>query len=150
MAKLPDNFVKAPAATSRLTISKPTAGKEARRKAKRGGLDLEAATEHVYDVLVHLSQEEHQALAAACDALAAVGERVSVEQMIKQVITRWMAATRAVHAAEPHEPPRPVHDAIASQLRKLAEQPLRRWRELNETVRRWSRVFAGTTVTPAD
>jgi hypothetical protein len=143
MAKLPDNFVKAPAA-SRLTAAKPTAGKEARRKAKRGGLDLEAAIEHVHDVRVHLSEEEHQALEAACDALAAAGERVSVEQMIKQVITRWMAATRAMNAAAPHEPPRPTHDAIASQLRKLAAQPLRSWRELNETLRRWSRVFVGS------
>ena len=142
MAKLPDNFVKAPAATSRLTTSTPTAGKEVRRKAKRGSLDLGAATEHVYDVRVHLSQDEHQALVTACDALAAVGERVSVEQMIKQVITRWMAATRAIHAPESHEPlARPARDAIAGQLRKLAEQPLRRWRALNATVRQWQRMF---------
>ncbi|HEX7840115.1 MAG TPA: hypothetical protein VF469_21710, partial [Kofleriaceae bacterium] len=106
MAKLPDNFVKAPAETSRLATYKPEgagkpAGKEARRKAKRTVLELEAhAAEHAQGVLVRLSPEEHQALSAACEALAAVGETVTIEDMIRQVVLRWMAATRASQTLE--------------------------------------------------
>lgn len=155
MAKLPENFVKAPATTSRLTTSKPTAGKEIRRK-KRGGLDLrgEASEPHgldvtasdVHSVLVQLSPDQRQALVAACEALAAVGEIVTVEGMIKQVIMRWMDATRATHVpAEraPHRSPSPAPETITAQLRRMAEQPLRQWRELSQTLRVWSRVFKG-------
>ena len=76
MAKLPDNFVKAPAETSRVTAARPAdkpaskpAGKEVRRKARRGApqppSDAPAQDEH--GVRVRLSPEEHQALSAACD-----------------------------------------------------------------------------------
>lgn len=143
MAKLPDNFVKAPAATSRLATSKP-AGKEVRRKAKRGVLELQAeAAEQARSVLVRLSPEEHQALSGACEALAAVGERVTIEDMIRQVIARWMAATRASHAPEAPEAARPAGDPIVARLRWFVEQPVRRWRELGQALRRWSRALAG-------
>lgn len=110
MAKLPENFVKPPSSTSRLT-TRLGAPKQARRSRKA---DLEAqAAQHVHDVLVRLTPEEHQALSAACEALAAVGETVSVELMIRQVIARWMAATRAMQGLEPATTAPPVAPPIA-------------------------------------
>ncbi len=155
MAKLPDNFVKAPAETSRVTTAKSAdkpAGKEVRRKAKRGVLQPpeDAAHHDAHSVLVRLSPEEHQALSAACEALAAVGETVTIEDMIRKVLERWIAATRAAGAPEipvpapgaPASSPRAL-DAIRVQLRWLAEQPVRRWRALREALRRWSHALAG-------
>lgn len=149
MAKLPDNFVKPPAETSRLTTTaKPAgaakpAGKEARRKAKRAVLELQAeAAEHAHSVLVRLSPEEHQALSAACDALAAVGQTVTIEGMIRQVVARWMAATRQACAPEAAASPRAADDPIRAQLRRLVERPVQRWRELVRALRRWSSALA--------
>lgn len=157
MAKLPDNFVKAPAETSRVTTTKPAdkpAGKEVRRKARRGALpppieDTEPGVDPAQSVRVHLSPEEHQALSAACEALAAVGETVTIEAMIRKVVERWIAATRAAAAAEPGEPagatpaaPARAIDAIRAQLRWLAEQPVRRWRALRQALRRWTHARA--------
>lgn len=143
MAKLPDNFVKSPPASSRLTTAKPAAAKLSRRSRK--DLDGEAQS-HVESVLVRLSAEEHEALSAACTALVAVGQTVSIEDMIRQVIARWIAATRAMHAPSVPAPTAPVTavPAIASirmQLRKLAAEPVRRWHELGRTLRRWSHVL---------
>jgi hypothetical protein len=154
MPKLPDNFVKAPAETSRVTTANPAgkpAGKEVRRKAKRGVLQPPAdAAEHAHSVLVRLSPDEHQALSAACEALGAVGETVTIEDMIRKVVERWISATRAAAAAEPGEPAAPAPaappraiDAIRAQLRWLAEQPVRRWRALRMALRRWSHPLAG-------
>jgi hypothetical protein len=162
MAKLPDNFVKAPAETSRVTTARPAdkpagkpAGKEARRKARGGAPPppaetTEAGADPAHSVLVRLSPEEHQALSAACEALTAVGETVTIEGMIRKVVERWIAATRAATAAEPGEPvapapaasPRAIH-AIRTQLRWLAEQPVRRWRALHRALRRWTHALAG-------
>ncbi len=141
MAKLPDNFVKAPA-TSRLTVSKPAAPKESRR-GKRASLPTAAeVAAEANSVLVRLSPEELAALEGACAALAAVGETVTIEDMIKQVVGRWMIATRANHepAAQATTPARAT---IVEQLRRLAEEPLRRWRAIGQTM--WSRVRAKPT-----
>lgn len=170
MAKLPDNFVKAPAETSRVTTARPAdkpagkpVGKEIRRKARRGtspppaegvegveAAEAAEATEHAHSVLVRLSPEEHQALSAACDALAAVGETVTIEGMIRTLVARWIAATRAATAAEPGEPTVPAATAppraiaaIRAQLRWLTEQPVRRWRALRQALRRWTHALAG-------
>jgi hypothetical protein len=180
MAKLPDNFVKAPAETSRVTTAKPQSkpvGKQLRRKAGRGALQPPAnAPEHrevgagdpaeaegdaprgfeevhtgvytgVHSVLVRLSPEEHQALSAACEALAAIGETVAIEDMIRRVVERWIAATRAAATAEPPAaapavPPRAIA-AVRAQLRRLAAQPVRRWQALRQALRRWSHALAG-------
>src|SRR3954466_15635516 len=154
MAKLPDHFRTAPAETSRVTTANPVgkpAGKEVRRKARRGTVPPPAATaertEGAHDGLVRLSPEEHQALTAACDALAAVGETVTIEGMIRKVVERWIAATRAATAPEvpgspPGVPPRAI-DAIRAQLRRIAEQAVRRWRALREALLRWSHALAG-------
>ena len=133
MAKLPENFVK------RLTTGKTSAPKTSRR-TRRADVEAEAA-KHVHDVLVHLTPEEHQALAAACDALAAAGETVTIEDMIKQVIARWIAATRAMHGPIAPEPVEVKPDPIVSHLRRLAEQPVRRWRAIGETLRCWMRAW---------
>jgi hypothetical protein len=118
MAKLPENFVKPPTMSK---ITKPSPGKHARRTRK----DL---VEAVHDVLVRLSPEQHQALSTACEALAVVGETVTIEDMIKQVIGRWMDATRAMHADAAVAPR--AHDPILAQLRRIIAEPVRGWREL--------------------
>jgi len=138
MAKLPENFVKPPAA-SRLTTGKTSAPKTSRR-LRKAELEAEAET-HVHDVLVHLTAEEHQALATARDALAAVGESVTIEDMIRQVIARWIAATRAVHGPIEPAPVEVEPDPLIAQLRRLAEQPVRQWRAIAETLRRWTRAW---------
>jgi hypothetical protein len=159
MAKLPDNFVKAPPDTSRVTTAKPAGksadkpvGKEVRRKARRDApppaenAEQGAHSAHsAHSVLVRLSPEEHQALSAACEALAAAGESVTIEDMIRQVVARWIAATRAAVAPEPAAPEPVAPHAIAAiraQLRWLAEQPLRRWRALRQALRRWTHAVA--------
>jgi hypothetical protein len=160
MAKLPDNFVQSPPATSRLTTTKPTAGKLGRRPRKPDvELDAEAAA-HVHSVLVRLSADEHSALSAACEALVAVGHAVSIEDMIRQVIARWIAATRAMQAASVPVTTAPAHQlpasqlpasaapaitSIRAQLRRLAGEPVRRWQELRRSLRRWSHVFDART-----
>ena len=163
MAKLPDNFVKAPAETSRVTTTQPAdkptykpVGKEVRRKARRGAAPppeateqaAEQAAEHAHSVLVRLSPEEHQALSAACDALAAVGQTVTIEGMIRTLVGRWIAATRVATATEPGDSVAPAAaplraiDAIRAQLRWLTEQPVRRWRALRLALRRWTHAPA--------
>ena len=174
MAKLPDNFVKAPPDTSRVittktagkpadkTADKPAdkrtdkpVGKEVRRKVRRDTqppaetTDQGAHSAHsAHSVLVRLSPEEHQALSAACEALAAAGEIVTIENMIRQVVTRWIAATRAAAATEPGDPATPTPAAphaiaaIRAQLRWLTEQPFRRWRALRQALRRWTHALA--------
>jgi hypothetical protein len=165
MAKLPDNFVKPPPASSRLTATKPPAGKLSRRSRKADELaneraiDTEAAS-HVDAVLVRLSSDEHAALSAACEALARVGHTVSIEDMVKQVIARWIAATRAMQAlpalSAPSAAPSPALPdpagraapasalpaplapalaAIRGQLRRLAAEPIRRWQALGQRIR---------------
>jgi len=143
MAKPPDNVVKPPPASSRLTAAKTTAAKLGRRARKTDGRAAEAIPQ-VHGVMVRLSPEEHQALSTACEALVAVGHTVSIEDMIKQVIVRWIVATRAMQGAPL---PPPVRSPIAAvpirtQLRRLAVQPLRRWHELGQTLRTWQRSFA--------
>jgi hypothetical protein len=130
-------------------------GKEVRRKARRGAPPLpaeaaEPSPDQAHSVLVRLSPDEHQALSAACEALSAVGETVTIEDMIRKVIERWIAATRAAAAPEPGEPasgasaaPARAIDAIRAQLRWLAEQPVRRWQALRQAVRRWTHALAG-------
>lgn len=147
MAKLPDNFVKPPPDTSRLTAAKSTAPKLGRRARKAPGDDTAVAAEaqsHVHSVLVRLSADEHAALTTACTALAKVGHAVTIEDMIRQVIARWITATRALQ--EPAVPvaahAAPPTASIQAQLRRLAAEPLRRWDELTRAVRRWSRVLA--------
>ncbi len=110
MAKLPDNFVKAPSAPKML-----------RRPRK---------TVEVDGVLLRLSPDELAALTAACEALAAVDEPVSIEDMIHQVIGRWMAATRAMATAEEAPPaPASAHEPVAARC----------WRAVGDLLRRWTR-----------
>ena len=146
MAKLPDNFVQPPPATSRLTTPKPTAAKVGRR-ARKADVELDAeAAAHVHSVLVRLSADEHGALTAACEALVAVGHAVSIEDMIRQVIARWIATTRAMQApsvpvATAPAPQVPAITSIRAQLQRLAAEPVRRWQELRQSLRRWSHVL---------
>jgi hypothetical protein len=130
MAKLPDNFVKPPSATSRLT-TRLTAPKHVRRPRK-----AELEEEAVNLVTVRLSPAEYAALAAACDAFAAVGETVSIEEMMRQVIARWMAATLAMQAPGTGSIAPAARKPVRSTLRRLARQPISHWRALGEALRR--------------
>ncbi len=115
MAKLPTEFVKAPAA-------RPAP----RRRAKKTSLlDPEAARALLREVIVRLSESEHKQLEDARAELARSGEEVSLEQMIHRIIAEWSA--RLAEARQPAT--RPV-EGILAQLRRLAGQPLRTWREL--------------------
>jgi hypothetical protein len=105
--------------------------------------DPPAVAEHAHEVLVRLSDEEHQALGAACAALAAVGQRVSIEDMIRTLVERWMTATRAATSPDVPAPAHPrLLDAVRAQLRWLVAQPVRRWHELRLALRRWTRALA--------
>lgn len=157
MAKLPDNFVKPPPASSRLNAPRTTAGKVARksRKAEDGAAapapDAAVPEAHHaaapagpigHSVLVRLSADEHQALSAACDALAAIGEPMTLEEMTRQVIGRWIAATHAMQAASvPARSAPPAPRSLPMPMRRFVAEPLRRWQSLGETLRRWSRAF---------
>ena len=75
---------------------------------------------------------------------------VTIEAMIRKVVERWIAATRAATAAEPGDPAAPAPaalpraiDAMRAQLRWLTEQPVRRWRALRLALRRWTHALAG-------
>ncbi|HEX3763290.1 MAG TPA: hypothetical protein VHW23_31565 [Kofleriaceae bacterium] len=116
---------------------------DAAEPPRAGVADSPAVTEHAHEVLVRLSDEEHQALAAACAALAAIGQPVSIEDMIRTLIERWMAATQTATAPDVPAPAHPrLLDAVRAQLRWLVAQPLRRWHELRLALRRWTRALA--------
>lgn len=149
MAKLPENFVKPPPASSRLNAARTTAGKVARksRKAEDAAVDAAPAPEAIapagHSVVVRLSADEHQALSAACDALAAIGQPMTLEDMTRQVVGRWIAATRAMQAPSvpARSAPTPRAVAMPAPLRRFVAEPLRRWQSLGDTLRRWSRAF---------
>jgi hypothetical protein len=115
MAKLPSEFVKAPAA-------KPA---PKRRSKKTSLLDPEAARALLREVIVRLTESEHRLLEDARAELARAGDEVTLEQMIHRVIAEW--TTRRTEARQPAT--RPV-DGILAHLRKLATSPLRTWRDL--------------------
>lgn len=127
MAKLPTEFVKAPAA-------RPA---PKRRTRKTSLLDPEAARALLREVIVRLSEAEHRALELARAELARAGEELTLEQIIHRVIAEW-----TTRRAEAHKPaPRPVEGVLA-QLRRLASSPMRTWRELGAAAMRRLTGFA--------
>jgi hypothetical protein len=129
MAKLPSEFVKAPAA-------RPA---PKRRGKKTSLLDPEAARALLREVIVRLSEAEHRLLEDARAELARAGEELSLEQMLHRIISEWSA--RRAEARQPAT--RPV-DGILAQLRRLAQSPVRTWRELGAAaMRRLAALGAG-------
>lgn len=131
MSKLPPEFVKAPSPSA----SAETAPRS-RRKAKASIVAAEPPPPDPRQVLLHLSDEEHQALDDARQALVRVGETVTLEQIIHRVLTEWTMRTKLTATPEPAHVPR--DESLLGRLRSLASQPLRTWRELGATLRRLS------------
>ncbi len=121
MAKLPSEFVKAPAA-------KPAP----RRRGKTTSLlDPAAARALLREVILRLTEEEITLTEQSHGnekeraELVRAGEELTLEQMIHRIIAEWSA-----HRAEARQPAtRPV-EGILAHLRKLAGSPLRTWRDL--------------------
>ena len=129
MAKLPDDFVKAPAVKK---------GRSRKSKAKLG---LEKAKQlDPRELLLRLSDDELSALQGACEQLRAAGETVDLEGMVKRVIAGWVEQTRAARAVEQQQAEAPR--AIVAQLLGIVRDPLRRWRELGAVLRQVPGVVA--------
>jgi hypothetical protein len=126
MAKLPSEFVKAPAA-----------GSGPRRRGKKASLlDPEAARALLREVILRLTEAEHRALEDARAALARAGEQLTLEQIVHRIIAEWTA--RRAEASQPAT--RPI-EGILAHLRRLASSPLRTWRDLGAAALR--RLTAG-------
>lgn len=121
MAKLPSEFVKAPAA-------KPAPKKRTRKQSL---LDPEAARALLREVIVKLSEAEHRLLEEVRAELARAGEELSLEQLLHRIIAEWSA--RRSEARQPVA--RPV-EGILAQLRRLAQSPVQTWRELGAAAMR--------------
>ena len=127
MAKLPDNFVKAPAEGNK---KKKTPGQG--RKRKSISLEKEIAR-RAHDILVRFTAEEHRALETACEQLRAEGEDITPELAVKRAVAFWLEdrqRSREAAAAQAE------HDGVIAQLRRFAHEPMRAWRELNSALRR--------------
>jgi hypothetical protein len=125
MAKLPSEFVKAPAV-----------GPAPRRRGKRTSLlDPEAARALLREVIVRLTEAEHRALEAARAELGRAGEELTLEQLIHRIIAEWTTRRSEAPAAVPME-------GILAHLRRLASSPLRTWRELRTAALRRLSGFA--------
>jgi hypothetical protein len=125
MAKLPAEFVKAPA-------DKPTAAPAKKRPKKTALVSPETARALLREIHLRLTEVEYRALEDAREELRKAGQEVSLEQMLHRVITEWIAA-RAAAAAAAALPP---VDSLLDRIRRFARSPLRSWRELGAAVRR--------------
>jgi hypothetical protein len=122
MSKLPTNFVKAPT---------PQPKPRARRPRKASLISTEPVADPKQLVL-HLTDDEYQALEAARQALHDAGSEVTLEQMIHRVFAEWMMRVR-VAIAEPaaaaqSTPPRDPR--IHARLRELITAPIDVWRRV--------------------
>ena len=127
MSKLPPEFVKAPAPAG---DSAPRA-----RRARKTSMVAEPAPDP-RDVLLRLTEEEHQALEDARQALSRAGETVTLQQIIHRVLAEWTLRTKLAPTPEPSRTPR--DEGLLARLRAFAASPLRTWRELGATLRRLS------------
>jgi hypothetical protein len=129
MAKLPPEFVKTPAPAP-----------ERKRKAKKTSImTAERARDLLREVVLRLGDEERAELDRAREELRRAGEELTLEQMVYRVVAEWCSrriADRAAAAA-------PVAEGIVAQLRRLADRPLRTWRELGAALRRLSPALLG-------
>lgn len=126
MSKLPDSFVKAP--PSKQTKSKA-------RRTRKASLISPTPVKDPREVVVHLTEEEYQALEEARQKLVQGGVEITLEQMIHRVFAEWMLRARA--ALEPAPQPEPATAEAAprdpnllARLRAFVAAPLRTWREL--------------------
>jgi hypothetical protein len=125
MAKLPAEFVKAPA-------DKPAAAATKRRPKKTALVSPETARALLREIHLRLTEVEFRALEDAREELRKGGHEVTLEQMLHRVITEWMTA-RAAAAAAAALPP---VESLLARIRRFARSPLRSWRDLGAAVRR--------------
>lgn len=121
MAKLPAEFVKAPAPRR---STKRRVGTTAEKTVQRNALALTG------EVVVVLGDDERRALGAALDELRRAGEDVTIEQMVGRVIGDWMARRNAP------PPAKLTIEAAVAHVVKMARNPIAAWRDLGASLRR--------------
>ena len=131
MSKLPTDFVKAPT-----TQPKPRA-----RRPRKASLISTEPVRDPKEIVLHLSDDEYNALEDARRALHDAGSEVTLEQMIHRVFADWMMRVRvaiaepaaasaepAAASAEPAARSTPARDPrIHARLRELIAAPLEVW-----------------------
>jgi hypothetical protein len=137
MSKLPTDFVKAPVTHKAPVQPKP------RRTRKSASLISPEPVKDPRELLLHLTDEEFQALEDARQKLHSAGTEVTLEQMIHRVFAEWMLRARAAMqpAPQPSEAAAPRRDEhLTTRLRAFVKAPLRMWRELGTQMwRRYAR-----------
>ncbi|HLU67410.1 MAG TPA: hypothetical protein VKZ63_14090 [Kofleriaceae bacterium] len=132
MAKLPNDFVKAPAAAAAKDPAAAAPARKKRSRKKTGLVTAERARDLLREVVIRLGDDERRELELAREELARAGESVTIEQMVMRAIAEWCAsrvAARAAAAAPPVE-------SILERVRRLARDPLGTWRQLGARLRR--------------
>lgn len=123
MSKLPAEFVKAPATQPK----QPRA-----RRTRKASLISPEPVRDPRELVLHLTEEEYQALEEARQQLQQAGSEVTLEQMIHRVFAEWMMRVTAVvqppPATEAAAPARDEH--VVARLRTFIAAPLRTWRAL--------------------
>ena len=124
MSKLPPEFVKAP----------PAEPAPRTRRARKTSIPPAEPVLDPREILLRLTDEEHQALEDARQVLLRAGEEVTLEQMIHRVIAEWNLRAREAAAPTPAR----RDESIIDRLRALVASPLRTWRDLSAALRRMS------------
>jgi hypothetical protein len=125
MSKLPTDFVKAP-----MTHKAPVQPKP--RRTRKASLISPEPVKDPRELILHLTEEEFQALEDARQKLHGAGTEVTLEQMIHRVFAEWMLRGQAAIQPAPQatEPVRPRDERLTTRLRAFVKAPLRTWREL--------------------
>ncbi len=164
MSKLPDAYVKAPTSVkaSTTTTAQP---KPRPRRTRKASLISPEPVKNPRELILHLTEEEYQALEEARQKLNEGGTEVTLEQMIHRVFADWMMRARAVvqaplaavasatnadaatadSATNADGATSTAHrdDDMIARLRAFVAAPLRMWRELASQVWRTSLLRRG-------
>lgn len=161
MSKLPDAYVKAPTSVKASTTTAQP--KPRTRRTRKASLISPEPVKNPRELILHLTEDEYQALEEARQKLNEGGTEVTLEQMIHRVFADWMLRARAVVQALPavaaNDDDATSTDASAStgntattarrdedmiaRLRAFVAAPLRMWRELASHVWRTSLLRRG-------
>jgi hypothetical protein len=121
MSKLPTDFVKPPT-----TEPKPRA-----RRARKASLISAEPVVDPRQLVLHLTEEEYEALEDARRTLNQAGSEVTLDQLIHRVFADWMVRVRAVTQPAPQEPkPAPRDERMHARLRDFLAAPIKTWRGL--------------------
>jgi hypothetical protein len=164
MSKLPDAYVKAPTSmkASTATTAQP---KPRTRRTRKASLISPEPVKNPRELILHLTEDEYQALEEARQKLNEGGTEVALEQMIHRVFADWMMRARAVvqaplaamagatdasetnvaDAAGTESAASSAHrnDDMIARLRAFVAAPLRMWRDLASQVWRTSLLRRG-------